>query len=107
MPGAVLMAGGAVGDEGKDAGTTGIGRVRDGFNLDCGVPSTLLLATPSPGPWRLLKRTASTWAIVHLDGRVAWTGSTPGAHAAGLVCERMNGWEHAREFPPGGSARHQ
>ena len=101
-------------DDAGDPGSTGLWK--HGFNLDCGLPGTLLLEKQSNGPWRILEnmratknrlyivRAAATKVEIHdvVDGKspvpVAWIGHD--AALARMLVERFNGYEMARDFPP-------
>lgn len=99
-------------DDDGDPGKTG--RWKDGFNLDCGLPGTLLLENESSGPWRVFEnarapknryyvarvgaqKVSIEWVMRGLCP-VAWVGSTIGL--ARMLCERFNAYEMARDFPP-------
>ena len=95
-----------------DPGSTG--HWKDGFNLDCGLPGTLLMERQATGPWRIVENPrasknrfiaarigaskASSHQEVEREGLpVAWIG-----HDLSLgvrPCERFNGYEMARDFP--------
>lgn len=100
-------------DDAGDAGSQG--RWKDGFNLDCGVTSVLLVDRPASGPWRIAENTRAPknryyvfrleasehWnvnEVIDLKRPVAWIG--PDRALAERLCERLNGYEVARYFPP-------
>ena len=99
-------------DDAGDPGSTGFWK--HGFNLDCGLPGTLLLDRPTSGPWAILENTRATknrFYIVRvgaskvsihevLDGKgvVAWVGHD--STLARMLVEKFNGYEMARDFPP-------
>lgn len=99
-------------DDAGDPGSTGYWK--HGFNLDCGLPGTLLLDQQSNGPWRILENARATKNRLYivragaskisiqevLDGKgiVAWVGHD--SHHARILVERFNGYEMARDFPP-------
>ena len=87
---------------------------KDGFNLKCGVPTTLLNARRSSGPWcvcenvrapkqrfyvvRLGADKWTTQSLADLKHKTAWVGAD--RMIADILVERLNGYEMARDFPP-------
>lgn len=73
---------------------------KNGFNLKCGLPLTLLIERVSEGPWRRVVERKEI-RLEHLgDGRVAWRGPIEAGALAVTLAERFNAYETAREFPP-------
>jgi len=96
-----------IGDEGKDPGGMDARyRIRDGFHLDCGLPSAFLTFRPSAGPWELVRAISprSRKAMYQIFNRVthtvAWEGEERDAPFARTKVEALNAYELAREFPP-------
>ena len=99
-------------DDAGDPGSSGFWK--HGFNLECGLPGTLLTDRLSTGPWAIVENTRATKNRLYvvriagqrislndvMDGKanVAWIGSD--ASLARTLIERFNGWEMGLEFPP-------
>lgn len=99
-------------DEAGDPGNDGCWK--HGFNLDCGLPGTLLVEHRSRGPWAIVENVRAQknrYYIVRLgasrpdlkaamDGKaqVAWVGHD--RILADMLIERFNGYEMARDFAP-------
>lgn len=100
-----------------DAGSPGqAGRWKDGLNLDCGLPAPLLVERRASGPWRTVENARAPknrFYVARLPGErfnlnevldlkvpVAWVGAD--RLTAERLCERFNGYEMARDFPPAG-----
>ena len=90
------MAGGKIGDEGRDAGA----KKARGFTEDCGLPVVLLLAKVV-GPWRVHMGERDVWIENVRTKKVAWRDSKKhGVLVADGLADRFNAYEIAREFPP-------
>lgn len=102
-----------------DVGSPGSdGHWKNGYNLDCGVPGTLLVDRESTGPWVIVENTRaaknrfyvarsshkvgdtqlSLGGVMSGKEVVAWIGSD--RVLAKQLKERLNGYEAARDFPP-------
>jgi len=90
------------------------GHWKDGFNLDCGVPTTLLFRRPLNGPWIIYENVRASknrfyvykaepgHAVRVVGARLkelptAYIGDDK--EVAVRLCERLNGWEESRNFP--------
>lgn len=91
-----------------------IGAWKDGFHMRCRLPSTLLVERRASGPWTVVENPRATknrlfivrtaalkWTFDDLLNdklQVAWVGSD--MMTADRLCDRFNGYEMARDFPP-------
>lgn len=77
---------------------------KNGFNLKCGLPVTLLLERVSDGPWYIVevggKARIERDMPFPAEPVVAWRGRRDQCLMAARAVERFNGYETAREFPP-------
>lgn len=99
-------------DDDGDPGSEG--RWKNGFNLDCGLPGTLLIERRAMGPWRVVENVRapknrfyvallrgdrfSLADVLDLKVSVAWVGADRAT--AERLAERFNGYDTATEFPP-------
>lgn len=112
------MADGSIAKEGREPGDIDPRFMwKDGFNLNVkGLPTTLLLAHKSSGPWAIVfeshkkisirkvtsPQSSYSKAVDYSKCPVAWQGNASQQMLAERLCDRFNGYEMAREFPPGG-----